>query len=128
MTNVVVWSTITSLLIEVIELCVHTKSYSILMIIYGMGSLIMFVCTYFMYDFSRKRYTKVCSCCDTAWSRCCSTLSKRAIQGSMMRELCWVLHGDNCTGSETKRYSEMMTKTGIPTSPVNSVITPAISK
>merc|ERR1712083_335706 len=73
MTNVVVWSTVTSLFIETFDLCVETVDtthYTVAIVIYGMGSLTMFVCTYFMYDFSRKKYIKVCSCCDTAWSRC----------------------------------------------------------
>merc|ERR1712176_1150692 len=78
---------------------------------YIMTTWIMCFCVYLMLDFSRTEYYKCCSLCDHSWSRCCSAISKRAIQDSMMRELFWMLNGEvsNCNDTKlaTKRYEDM---------------------
>lgn len=46
--------------------------------------------------FRSMEQNRCCLCCGHCWSRCCTTASKRAIEDSMVRELCWILHGETC--------------------------------
>merc|ERR1719229_750004 len=100
-TNVVVWGNTTSLVIQLVALCTdfdYVADDMMLIGLYSVGIAILCVSIYFMYDFSKTQHNCCCLPCNHLWSRCCAVASKQAIDDkqSMVRELCWILHGETC--------------------------------